>query len=216
MVDLTIVSLGAWTAGTVTVFEPDAGSEAPCGPFPLTDAVFIMEPPSRSDCFASLVPVQVVDSPGFREVCAQTINPAIGSVTVTDVTVTLPVLVTTKEYGIASLVAVNEALAVDLTTDRRGVWTPFTVTVFDATGVIVEPLGAVPATLAVFTTEPLLRSARVAVREAVHDMVAPGASVVTGHTISATFGSVITIDDMVTFPVFSTTNVYEITSPTRE
>ena len=85
---------GVWTAGTVTVFDGTGVSAGPLGGVPVTAAVLTTDPASRSAWVTVCVPVQVVDAPGASVVAVQVTPVVLGSVTVTAVRVTLPVLVT--------------------------------------------------------------------------------------------------------------------------
>ena len=100
VVDFEIVTEGDCTAGTVTVFEPTGLIGVPDGGVATTEAVFTTLPAFRSACVTVCEPVHVVDTPGASVVTGHEMPVAFGSVTPTAVTVTLPVLVTTNEYGI--------------------------------------------------------------------------------------------------------------------
>ena len=96
--DLVKLSDLVWTIGVVVdeLFEAIAG---PLGGVPEADAVLIMDPAFTSAWVMERVAVQVVDTPGAKvELGQETIdNPVNGSVTATEVKVTLPVLVMTNE-----------------------------------------------------------------------------------------------------------------------
>jgi hypothetical protein len=77
----------------------------------------------------------------------------------------------------------------------------------------VTPAGGVPVTVAEFATCPESTSACVTVYVAVHVVVAPGASVVTGQETVPTLTSVTPTPVRVTLPVFVTTNEYAIVDP---
>ena len=62
----------------------------------MTDAVFTMLPASRSAALVRCTPVHVVVAPGARVESAHDKPTTLGSLSVTAVRVTLPVLVTTK------------------------------------------------------------------------------------------------------------------------
>ena len=99
VVALVMVICGVCVAGTVTVFEGVAGiGEPPLG-VPVTDAVLMMEPPSRSACVIVCVPVHVVLAPGANVVAAHDNPVTLASVMVIAVSVVAPVLVTVNEYG---------------------------------------------------------------------------------------------------------------------
>ena len=100
VVDFEIVTEGDCTAGTVTVFDPTGLIGVPDGGVATTEAVLITLPASRSACVTVCAPVHVVDTPGANVVTGQVTPAVFASVTLTAVTVTLPVLVTTNEYGI--------------------------------------------------------------------------------------------------------------------
>ncbi|GAA4797053.1 hypothetical protein GCM10023307_23630 [Lysobacter hankyongensis] len=73
--------------------------------------------------------------------------------------------------------------------------------------VVVPPPGGVPVAVALLFTTPAFTSACVIVCVPVHVVLAPGASVVTGHTAAASrFASLIAIPVIVTLPVFVTRN----------
>jgi hypothetical protein len=82
-----------------------------------------------------------------------------------------------------------------------------TVTGSDATGAIGVPLGGVPTTDAVLTTEPASKSACVTVRVPVQIVEAPGARVVAGQVTPVAFGSLTVTLVIVTLPVFFTVKV---------
>ena len=100
VVDFEIVIVGDCTAGTVTVFDPTGAVGVPDGGVPTTEAVLITLPASRSACVTECAPVHVVEAPGASVVTGHETPAVRASLTVTEVTVTLPVLVTTNEYGI--------------------------------------------------------------------------------------------------------------------
>ncbi len=101
------VSAGAGSPGTRTVDGGDTGG-SPEGGVPVTVAVFVTPPPSRSACVTTYGAVQVTWAPGARD-AAPAGHVTTGAVpvpvkpvssTVTSAIVTLPVLVTRKEYVI--------------------------------------------------------------------------------------------------------------------
>jgi len=74
--------------------------------------------------------------------------------------------------------------------------------------VVVPPPGGVPVAVALLFTTPTLISAWVIVWVPVHVVLAPGASVVTGHTAAASrLASFTTMPVIGTLPVFVTRNV---------
>ena len=209
-VDFEIVREGDCTAGTVTVLEFTGLVGVPDGGVATTDAVLTTEPLSRSACVTVWLPVHVVDAPGANVVTGQVTPVVLASVTLTAVTVTLPVLVTRNEYGINWPIAVTLARVVDLAIVSVGAWTAGTVTVFDDTGLIGVPEGGVAVTEAVLITLPASRSACVTVCDPVHVVDAPGRRVVAGHEMPVAFGSDTLTDVTVTLPVLVTTNEYGI------
>ena len=100
VVDLAIVTDGDCTAGTVTVFDETGLIGVPDGGVATTEAVLITLPASRSAWVTACAPVHVVDTPGANVVTGHETPAVRASDTLNDVTVTLPVLVTTNEYGI--------------------------------------------------------------------------------------------------------------------
>jgi hypothetical protein len=95
---LTRSTLGELVA--VTVSASVSVTAGPAGGVPVAVAVFAIDPASTSACVTTYVVVHVVDALGANVLTGQLIgdNPACGSDTPTDVSVTLPVFVTTKEY----------------------------------------------------------------------------------------------------------------------
>lgn len=191
---LVMLSAAAATAGTVTWFElvgptaPDPGSVAE------TVAVLTTEPLFRSASVTVCEPVQVVDCPGASVVARHDTPDVLGSVTLIDDSVTLPVLRTVKEYGIVSPMVEYPVFAVFFEIVIAGVCVALTVTVFDIAGAIGVPPGGVPVTEAVLTTDPESRLAWVTVWVAEQVVEAVGASVVAAHTIPDAFASVIVTD----------------------
>ena len=84
--------------GAVTVAEPVSVTGGPLGGVPVAVAVFAIDPASMSACVAVYDAVQVVDADGANVDAGQLTadRPGSGSVTATEVNVTLPVLVTTN------------------------------------------------------------------------------------------------------------------------
>ena len=159
----TIERLGDCTAGTVTVLELAGASGAPDGRVAATDAVFTTDPASRSATVTVCVPVHEVVRPGASDDAAQDTPDVFGSATAMAVSVTLPVLRTTKLYGIDSPMAEKLVLTVDFVMVIDGDWVAATVTVFELVDGMAEPPGGVPVTDAVFTTDAASRSAWVTV-----------------------------------------------------
>ncbi len=79
-----------------------------------------------------------------------------------------------------------------------------TVVVTVSVAVTGAPVGGVPATSAVLTTDPASTSAWVSVYEAVQVVFSPGASVVTGQVTVPTVASSMAIACRVTLPVLVT------------
>jgi hypothetical protein len=203
----TIVRSGVCPAGTVTVLEATGRIREPFGAVPTIDAVFTIEPASRSAWVTVWVPEQVVETLGASVVSAQGIAEAFGSATAIPDMVTLPVLVTSKLYGTAAPTVVYVVAVVALTIDSAGEATTGTETVLEGVGTSGVPLGGVPPTAAVFTIEPASRSAWVTVCVAVQVVEVPGAKVVTGQVTAVVRGSVTAMPVMVTLPVLVTTKV---------
>ena len=76
----------------MTVLEETGAVGLPDGGVPRTEAVFTTEPAFRSVSVTVWLPVQVVATPGARVVNGHEIAVTLGSVTATEVSVTLPVL----------------------------------------------------------------------------------------------------------------------------
>ena len=93
--DLSRLRLAAVDVG-VLVESGVLWTAAPVGGVPLAWAVLSTEPEFTSAWVMSYVAVQVVDSPGASVVVGHDTGAAFGSVTLTPVTVTAPVLVTTN------------------------------------------------------------------------------------------------------------------------
>ena len=127
------------------------------------------------------------------------------------VNVTLPVLVTTNEYEIGTPALPAVVGVTDFTNDNDGAGGIVTTAV-DGGDVTGGPVGGVPVAVAVFVTNPACASACVNTYDAVHVVLAPGARVVTGHTIADNVPvpvntlSLITRLDNVTFPVLVAKN----------
>ena len=106
---------GAATAGTFTVFEVTGAIGVPLGGVPITDAVFITEPASRSAWVTTWTAEHRVVAPGARGAVGQDIPVALGSATVMALMVTLPSFFTAKEYAMVSPTAEKLAVEVALT-----------------------------------------------------------------------------------------------------
>ena len=194
---------------TVTTAVSLSVTGPPTGGVPDAVAEFEIEPASTSACVVAYDAVHVVDAPGANVPTGQVtaVNPGSGSATPTEVSVTLPVLVTTNEYASESPAAATVVGVADLATPIDGVC----VTVTTAVSVSVTaapPPGGVPAAVAVLLIEPTSTSACVVVYDAVHEVEALGAKVVTGHVTADRPGNAsdTPTDDNVTLPVFVTTN----------
>jgi hypothetical protein len=205
-VDFTTESDGAATTGTTTTLEATGVIGIPLGGVPVTVAVFTKEPASRSACVTVCEAVQVVETPGAKVVTGQLTAVVRGSETAMLVMVTLPVLVTTNEYGTMVPTALTDTVAVDFTTDNAGPCIAGTVTVLEFTGAIGAPIGGVPTTEAVLITEPASRSAWVTVWLAEQRVEAPGASDATGQLMPVAVASEMLSALIVTFPVLVTVN----------
>ena len=138
-------------------------------------------------------------------------NPANGSVTVTPVSVTLPLFV-------ATIVNVTTSPAIAATVGdavfeivSAGACAAGTVTPLES--VTAAPTGGVPEATALLTIDPVSRSAWVDTYVAVQVVVAPGASVVTGQVTADRpgNGSATPTPDSVTLPVLVTANEYVTT-----
>ena len=156
--------------------------------------------------------VQVVVAPGASVVTGQLTAPALGSATVTEVRVTLPVFVTTKLYRIVEPAIVPVAAPACLSRLRLGVaGMGVSVASEPETG---SPTGGVPSAVAELTTCPASTSDWRSVYEAVHVVCSPGASVETGQETVPSSGSLTPTEVSVTLPVFVTTNEYGRVEPT--
>ena len=84
------------------------------------------------------------------------------------------------------------------------------VNVTESESVTAAPVGGVPDTVAVFTTEPASTSDCVTVYVAEHVVDPPGTKLVTGHVTADNpgNGSATVIAVRVTLPVFNTTKLY--------
>src|SRR3954447_5535454 len=85
-------------AGTVTVDGPDGADSPPRTPVPVAVAVSVTCPASTSPCVTvcGVSAVHVTESPGGKggDDGGQVTGPAVGSLTATEVRLTLPVFVT--------------------------------------------------------------------------------------------------------------------------
>ena len=97
-------------------------------------------------------------------------------------------------------------MEVVLDTVRLGVCTAGMVTWFEGAGEIDAPWGSVPTADAVFTNDPLSRSAVLTRWVPVHVVDAEGASVAEAQATPNTFGSFTVTAVMVTLPVLVTVN----------
>ena len=167
----------------------------------------------------SATDVQVVDAPGASVVAGQEIAPAVGSVTATEVRVTVPVFLTRNDHAILSP---RSVLPLPLTSVTAAVLVSGRVEVW-ATGVDVEELldvtvvlaGFLPVAVAVLVTTAASPSAcEMVYAVVVHVVEAPrresrrgtgdGAGLSVGHGFTVV---------MVTVPVFLTRNDQVIVSP---
>src|SRR3989304_75935 len=142
---------------------------------------------------------------------AHTPTVACGSLTVTFVSVTLPVFVTTRSYVIGSPTPYGPVDVSLFVTFKAGLWV--NVTVSSSVSGPVSLLSAV----AVLVKLPASRSACVTPELAGQVMLASGANVpgCTGaHTPTVACGSLTVTFVSVTLPVFVTTRSYVIGSPT--
>ena len=121
---LVSVTVVVWLIGVVVdeLFDVTAG---PVGGVPEPDAVLMIDPAFTSDWVMVRVAVQVVEAPGANVVDGHemTDRPPSGSVTLTEVKVTLPVLVTRNENVCTSpndapVGAVSVVMATVLANDR--------------------------------------------------------------------------------------------------
>ena len=193
----------------------------PLGGVPLAVAVFVTTPAFTSAWVMVRVAEQVVEPPGARVVAGQEIadRPANGSVTITAVNVTLPVLVTANENVCTSprdapVGAVSVVIATDLVRLIAFVWLIGVVVdeLFDA---MDGPLGGTPDADAVLMIDPAFTSAWLIVRVAVQVVEPLGARVVAGHEIAdrPVNGSVTATAVNVTLPVLVTANENVCVSP---
>ena len=211
--DLSTVMPGV--AAAVTRASSVAVTGGPAGGVPDAVAVLASDPASMSACVTVYVAVHVVDTPGANVATGHETadRPGNASDTPTDVSVTLPVFVTTNEYETVAPASVTEAGDTDLAMAIDGVRT--VVTVSASVSVTVEPLGADPVTVAVFAIDPASMFACVTVYDAVQVVEAPGASDDTGQVtaVSPGIGSFTTTDVRSTLPVFVTGNEYDTEAP---
>ena len=199
------------------LFDVTAGPE---GGVPDAVAVLAIAPAFTSVWVIVRVAEQVVNAPGVNVVDGQLMadRPGSGSVMLTEVRVTLPVLVTAKENVCVSPSDAPEgAVSVVIETDFNNVivlvWV-IGVAVDELLDVTAGPVGGVPDADAVLMIDPAFTSAWVIVRVAVHVVDDPGASVVDGQMIAdrPDSGSVMVTDVNVTLPVFVTRNENVCTS----
>ena len=150
--DFTIVIDGNWVA--VTVSESLSVTDGPVGGVPDAVAVFTIDPASMFAKVTVYDAVHVVDTKGARVDAGQltTERPGSGSVTPTEVNVTLPVLVTRNEYATVWPAAVTVVGSADLSIEISG--SEVAGTVAESVSVTSGPLGGVPDAVAVLTIEP--------------------------------------------------------------
>ena len=149
--------------GIVRVFELTGAIGVPLGGVATADAVFTIDPASRSAWVTVWVPLQVVEAPTTNEVAKQVMPVALGSETLSAVRATLPVFATENEYGIVAFNDEKEVVVEVFVIDRPGRNTRGTTTVFDDVGAMVVPPGVVPTTEAVLVTFAATTSAAVVV-----------------------------------------------------
>ena len=199
------------------LFDVTAGPE---GGVPDAVAVLAIAPAFTSVWVIARVAEQVVNAPGVNVVDGQVIadRPGSRSVMLTEVRVTLPVLVTAKENVCMSpkdapVGAVSVVIETDFNNVIVLVWV-IGVVVDELLDVTAGPVGGVPDADAVLMIDPAFTSAWVIVRVAVHVLDDPGASVVDGQVIleRPANGSVMVTDVNVTLPVFVTKNANVCTS----
>ena len=218
--DLANDSAGVWVIGVLV----DDGAEVTSGPdggVPFAVAVLLIDPALTSAWVMVRVAVQVVDAPGASVGDGQLMleRPTSGSVMVTDVRVTLPVLVTRNENvwvspSDAPAGAVSVVMATDLVSVMVLVWL-IGVAVDELLDVMAGPLGGVPVADAVLMIDPAFTSVWVMVRVAVQVVEAPGANVVAGQVMADRpgIGSLMLRPVSVTLPVLDTANEKVCVSP---
>ena len=145
-------SVMAGPAAIVVFVESVPVTVAPAGEVAETVAVFATCPASMSDCSSVYVAVQVVADPGDRVVTGHETVPTLGSLTVTPVSVTLPVFVTTNEYGsvLPAVAPLGVPACLSSATPGPGV----TVESVESCAVIGGPDGGVTVRVALFGTWP--------------------------------------------------------------
>jgi hypothetical protein len=169
LADLTSVRVAAGAAVTVAV-EAGEVTVPPAGVVPDTVAELLMTPLSMSAWVAVYVKVQVVVAAGARVVAAQVIAPTVSAVdglvkasaTARLLTVTLPLLVTAKEYVTLSPALATEVGLADFTRVSAAAGAAVTVAV-EAVEVTAAPTGGVPVAVAELLMTPLSMSAWVTV-----------------------------------------------------
>jgi hypothetical protein len=113
----------------------------PPGGVPVTEAMLVMLPASRSAWVVMCVAVHVVVALGASDVTGHEIPVALGSVTVIEFNVTAPVFRTANVYGTLTPTAVNAAVVVPLRIDNddaKGVLVSVHVISSPAAGVTVN------------------------------------------------------------------------------
>ena len=206
---LAIVTDGL-LASEMSVLSP-AVTEAPVGGSAVTDAVLVTCPASTSDCVTTYVAVQVVCPPGASVFSGQLTVPTSASSTTTFVSVTLPVFVTTKLYGISAPTVAPLGAPACLSRVMLGV-DGMSVS-FEPVAVTAGPDGGRAEAVAMFGTWPASTSAWLSVYVAVQITTAPGASVVDGQYTEPTFGSLTLSRCSVAAPLLDATNEYWIVEP---
>ena len=184
-----------WATG-VSVEDGGEVIAAPLGLTAPAVAVLATKPASTSACVMVWgSAVQVVDAPGASDPAEQLTDPAVGSVTATDESVTVPVSLTRNDHRMVSPRSVlpsplTSVATADLVSPRAGAWA-MGVDVEELLDVIAAPLGFLPLAVAVLLTCPASTSAWVTVWVVVAEQVklAPGASGVAGQDTAPAVGS---------------------------
>src|SRR4051812_26370657 len=208
-----------WSTG-VSVEESLDTVVPALGEWPLAVAVFATKPESTSACVITWgAAVQVMELPTASVVEGQVTAPAIGSVTSTLSSVTLPVFSTRNDQLIVSPRPIRKSPSLSVTVANLvsaglGRWLTTVVTLdgLDGTG---SPFGAVPSAVAVLVIWPASMSVCVMVYGPdVHVVEAPGAKVVTGQDAGPAVGSATVMPDTVVVPVLVTLNDQTMVSVT--
>ena len=181
-------------------------------PRTLATAVFLIQPRAASAAVTVYrLPMQSTWAPGTRVVAGQLTDASIGSLTASDLSVTLPVFVTRNVNVTWSPAETGSVASAFLVNVRSGFWTSRVLTVPSAETVASN--GPAPVTVAVLISVPASRSACVSPYTPVHVIAPSGASVVVGQETSPMRGSATTSPVRVTLPVFVTRNVYGTSPP---